>query len=182
MDLDGDRVALREFLIDDWARTHEVTSRPEVCRYQPWGPNSPEETRAYVRAAIEAANQRPRTEYTLAATLRQTGGLIGYGSVWVRSEEFRIGEIGYFMHPDYWSQGLGSEIANLLLRLGFERLQRHRIYAVCDPRNVASKRVLEKVGMEHEGRLRQTMLIRDGWRDSDIYSILEQEYREAPGA
>jgi RimJ/RimL family protein N-acetyltransferase len=47
--------------------------------------------------------------------------------------------------------------------------------ATCDPRNVASARVLEKVGMTYEGRMRHTLLLRDGWRDSDVYSILETD-------
>jgi RimJ/RimL family protein N-acetyltransferase len=53
----------------------------------------------------------------------------------------------------------------------------HRIFATCDPRNVASRRVLTKIGMTHEGRMRETLLIRDGWRDSDVYAILKHEFR-----
>ena len=51
----------------------------------------------------------------------------------------------------------------------------HRVFATCDPRNTASAGVLRKVGMAREGRLRHTLLIRDGWRDSDVYSVLEGE-------
>ena len=57
----------------------------------------------------------------------------------------------------------------------------HRIYATCDPRNVASSRVLGKLGMTREGRLRHTSLIRDGWRDSDVFSILDDEWRSVSG-
>jgi RimJ/RimL family protein N-acetyltransferase len=53
----------------------------------------------------------------------------------------------------------------------------HRIFATCDPRNTASAHVLQKVGMRLEGRLRDTMLIRDGWRDSLVYSVLEHEWQ-----
>lgn len=52
-----------------------------------------------------------------------------------------------------------------------------RIYATCDPRNLASARILGKLGMTWEGRHRHTALIRDGWRDSDVFSILEDEWR-----
>lgn len=51
----------------------------------------------------------------------------------------------------------------------------HRIYATCDPRNIGSSKVLEKVGMTREGRLREDLLIKDRWRDSLVYSILEHE-------
>ncbi len=172
----GERIVLREFGFDDWIAVHGWSSRPEVCRYQPWGPDTAEDTRAYVRSVLEAAAQQPRTEYTLAAVLRGTGEVVGSGSLWLRDERSRIGEVGYFLHPDHWGRGLGTEIAGLLLRFGFESFCFHRIYATCDPRNSGSKRVLEKVGMTHEGRLRHSMLIRDGWRDSDVYGILEHEW------
>lgn len=172
----GDQVVLREVVIGDWPAVHTWSSRIEVCRYQPWGPDTPEETRAYVEGVLRAAAQQPRTEYTLGVELRETGRLVGAASLFVRSEPFRAGEVGYFLHPDYWGHGLGTEIARLLLQAGFGRFGLHRIAATCDPRNVASARVLRKVGMVREGRLRHAMLIRDGWRDSDLYAILEHEW------
>jgi RimJ/RimL family protein N-acetyltransferase len=51
------------------------------------------------------------------------------------------------------------------------------VYATCDPRNAGSARVLTKIGMTYEGRMRETVLIRDGWRDSDLYAILDREWR-----
>jgi RimJ/RimL family protein N-acetyltransferase len=57
----------------------------------------------------------------------------------------------------------------------------HRIYATCDPRNVASARVLGKLGMTHEGRHRHTALLRNGWRDSEVFSILDHELAHRPG-
>lgn len=72
-----------------------------------------------------------------------------------------------------WARRSGGE----LLRHGFERLGLHRIFATCDPRNVASARVLSKLGMTWEGRHRHTALIRDGWRDSEMFGVLEDEWR-----
>ncbi|GAA2687950.1 hypothetical protein GCM10010412_076250 [Nonomuraea recticatena] len=81
------------------------------------------------------------------------------------------------MHPRFWGQGVGTEIGRELLSRGFEELDLHRIYATCDPRNLGSARVLSKLGMTWEGRHRHTTLIRDGWRDSELFSILEEEWR-----
>jgi RimJ/RimL family protein N-acetyltransferase len=55
----------------------------------------------------------------------------------------------------------------------------HRIFATCDPENVASARVLEKVGMQREGLMRQQMLVQERWRDSYLYAILEDN-RDVP--
>jgi ribosomal-protein-alanine N-acetyltransferase len=175
----GPRLFLRELTLDDWADVHAYASMPEVCRFQPWGPNSPADSRRFVEAAITAGKQQPRTRFALAVALIRTSKAIGVGELRVQSADFRVGEIAYVLHPDYWAQGLGTELARLLLRLGFDELKLHRIFATCDPRNIASGRVLQKVGMVHEGRLRENILLRDGWRDSDLYAILETEQGSA---
>jgi RimJ/RimL family protein N-acetyltransferase len=177
MQLESARLLLREFAADDWSAVHGYASRPEVCRFQVWGPNTPAETQQYVARVLVSAAEVPRTEFTLAAILRDGHRLIGAGSFFVRSEHNRSGEIGYIVHPDFWRQGIASEIAATLLRFGFEHRGLHRIFATCDPRNVGSAKVLMKAGLTFEGRLRHAVLLRDGWRDSDVYSILEHEWR-----
>jgi [ribosomal protein S5]-alanine N-acetyltransferase len=125
-----------------WPAVHDWASRHEACRYQTWGPNTPEETQTLVGRVV-AAGAEPRTEFTLLAQLRDTGRVVGWG---------------------------------------FAELGLHRVFGTCDPRNVASARVLRKLGMTHEGHMRHTALIRDGWRDSDLYALLEHEWRARPSS
>lgn len=174
--LSGPRLVLREFSPDDWEDVYAFTSRPEVSRYQVWGPNTEEDARAYVGRACAAALEEPRSVYILAVVLTETGRVVGAGDLYIRSHRFRSGEIAYVIDPTYWGRGFATEVARLLLQFSFASLQLHRIAGTCDPRNVASARVLEKVGMLYEGRMRETLVIRDGWRDSALYSILEQEW------
>ncbi len=91
----------------------------------------------------------------------------------------REGDIGYVLDQRFWGQGYGMEAAGRLLRFGFGELGLHRIFAICDPRNVGSIRVLEKIGMQREGRLREHMLVRGEWCDSLVYAILEGEWETA---
>ena len=172
----GVRVVLRELQADDWPDVHAYASIPEVCRFQVWGPNKPDETRGFVEAAVASAGEEPRCRFALAVTLAGADRAIGMGELNVRSVRFRSAEIAYVLHPDYWGQGLATEVGRLLLSFGFQKLRLHRIFATCDPRNVASDRVLQKLGMRFEGRMREVMLIRDGWRDSMLYAILEGEW------
>jgi RimJ/RimL family protein N-acetyltransferase len=74
-------------------------------------------------------------------------------------------------------RGLGAALGSELLRIGFAEPGFHRIRGTCDPRNLGSAGVLRKLDMPYEGRLRHSMLIRDGWRDSERFSILEEEWR-----
>ena len=61
---------------------------------------------------------------------------------------------------------------------GFGELGLHRIFATCDPRNIGSRRVLEKAGMQCEGILREHKWQKGEWRDSCLYAMLEHEWRE----
>jgi RimJ/RimL family protein N-acetyltransferase len=85
------------------------------------------------------------------------------------------------VHPRVWGWGIGTEIGRRLLAYAFGELRLHRVHATCDPRNLGSARVLTKLGMTFEGRLRHTQLIRDGWRDSLVFSVLEDEWRAVRG-
>ena len=120
---------------------------------------------------------KPRTAFGLAVVFPKTGTVIGEGGLAIHSQSFRSGELSYIIHPEYWGHGFATEVAFTLLSFGFTTLNLHRLFATCDPRNVASQRVLQKLGMQCEGRMRETLLLRDGWRDSVLYSLLEQEWQ-----
>ncbi|WP_327419059.1 GNAT family N-acetyltransferase [Streptomyces sp. NBC_01233] len=159
----------------DWRAVHSWASLSEVCRFQTWGPNTEEQTRVFVMAAVEAWSHTPGQRFAHVA--RVDGEVVGIGELHVRSRGQRQGEITYAVHPRVWGQGVGTAIGRQLLARGFEELELHRIYATCDPRNLGSARVLGKLGMTWEGRHRHTAVIRDGWRDSDVFAVLEDEWR-----
>jgi ribosomal-protein-alanine N-acetyltransferase len=170
--LQSSRLILRDIQQDDWKAVHSYSRLDEVVRYQPWGPNSEEESQQFVFVAVEASRASPRTVYHLAVIEISTDHVIGTASLKIRTEHSRSdGEIGYVLHPDVWKRGYATEAARLLLRFGFEDLRLLQIMATCDPRNVASSRVLEKIGMRYARRDLKAMLIRDGWRDSDVYIL-----------
>ena len=164
-------VTLRPIEMRDWERVHEWASTEVASRFQPWGPNRPEDSKQFVADALVAWDQDPIQRRVWAAEAHGPG-LVGLGELNVRSVLHRQGEIAYAVHVDWWGQGYGEAIARALLQRGSGELGLHRITATCDPRNVASDRVLQKVGMVHEGTLRGTHLLRDGWRYSNLYALV----------
>ncbi len=84
---------------------------------------------------------------------------------------------GYCYRKDYWGNGYATEAAAAMLRYGFETLGLHRIYSTADERNVGSWRVMEKLKMTRQGRLREHVWSKGEWRNSFLYSILEHEWR-----
>lgn len=59
-------------------------------------------------------------------------------------------ELTYTLNPDYWRQGLATEAASAVLQWGFETLILEQIVAVTGPNNLASQRVMQKLGMKYE--------------------------------
>ncbi|MBN3552874.1 GNAT family N-acetyltransferase [Fictibacillus nanhaiensis] len=179
--LQKDRIRFREMLVEDWKAVHRYASQDIVSQYQPWGPNQEDDSIAYVNEVINDANRNPRKRYAFAIVEKQANLLIGAGELQITSLTNRVGEIGYVFHPDYWGKGFATEAGQLLLKFGFDDLQLHRIFATCDPRNKASEKVLKKLDMKLEGVIRESILLKDGWRDSLLFSMLEHEWTDKKG-
>ena len=181
--LHGERVSLREVGPDDgpprWPG--RVTRASSVTwRWNPWARVA--EEAAVLRAMQEDSHARPRVQYHLGVVERSGDELIGMVRLGIVAPRFRGADMGYGLRADRWRQGLTPEAVELVLEFGFEQLGLHRIAAVCDPNNVGSRRVMEKVGMLPEGRLRQDMRSQGKWRDSLAYAILEDEWRAGRSA
>lgn len=173
MQLTTNRLVIREFAREDVPEVHAYASDPVVTRHMIWGPNSLEDTIAFVDAAIAMQERHPRQDFEMAVTLRETGELIG--GCGLRVVGPAQGEIGYCFNPRFWKQGYASEAAEALLRLGFGELGLHRIYATCRPDNTASAAVMRRIGMRYEGHMREHMRYKGQWHDSLLHAILSTD-------
>jgi [ribosomal protein S5]-alanine N-acetyltransferase len=174
----GKSIFLRELEESDWREVHEYASQEAVSRFQPWGPNTEEETVVFVQQALEDNKKKTRTRFMFAVISKEEGNLIGAGELNIRDSYNQAGEIGYILNPNSWGKGIGTEVAKLLIQFGFGELDLHRIYATCAPGNAASYKVLEKAGLQREGIMRQHLKLKNGWRDSMLYAILRSEWNE----
>jgi RimJ/RimL family protein N-acetyltransferase len=171
------RLELREFQKADWKETHEYASDPQVVHFMSWGPNTEEETRAFIERSIAYQKEKPRVKYSLAIVIRDGNRLIGGCGLYESNFESREGWIGYCLNRQFWGQGYATEAARALLKFGFTDFNLHRIFATCDPANTASAHVMEKIGMQYEGHLRENTTSKGAWRDSLLYAILDREWK-----
>jgi RimJ/RimL family protein N-acetyltransferase len=174
--IETDRLVLRPLEESDAEALHAYQSLPQIARYQYWEPRSLEEI--LEKLTEWTAMRRLDGEGTLAfAVLRQTDGrLIGDASLRVTDVAARQGTIGFSLHPASQGKGYATETARLLLRLGFEDLNLHRIFACCDARNTGSWKVMERLGMRREAHFREHALFKGGWDEEFYYAILEDEW------
>ena len=110
-----------------------------------------------------------------AITLKDTGALVGAIGL-MQKPPHNHAEMGYWVGVPYWNRGFCTEAAQEVLRYGFETLGLHRIYAVHFSRNPASGRVMQKIGMQHEGHLREHVMKWEKFEDLEYYGILRPEW------
>jgi RimJ/RimL family protein N-acetyltransferase len=84
--------------------------------------------------------------------------------------------LGYYIGKPFWNNGYVTEAAHAVLQYGFTELKLHRIHAVHFTHNPASGRIMQKIGMRHEGCLRQHIKKWNVYADEEIYGILRDEY------
>lgn len=170
LELTTERLLLRDFSAGDLQSVHAYASDPQVCRYTDWGPNTLAQTQEFIDEVVTASLVEQRGSFTWAVT--GVDGLLGAISVTVTSEQHRRGVMGYVLARAHWGRGYATEAAAAVLRFACEELGLERVEATCRPGNVASQRVLMKIGMQQEGLLRSHMLIRGQREDSLLFAAV----------
>jgi [ribosomal protein S5]-alanine N-acetyltransferase len=136
-----DRLFLRTHAPADEARFVQIHTDPEVRRYVGGRAWSVDEATTRFRAQYLG---RPRATYGLwAAVLQAEDTYIGMCGL---SGSAAAAHLGYYIARPYWRLGLASEAARALVDLGFTRLNLRRILADADQGNIASERILDKIG------------------------------------
>lgn len=182
MILSTKRLVLRDFSFDDWRSVLAYQQKPLYLRYYPWNEREPDKVRELVETWLSQQQETPRIKYQLAITLRTSRALIGSCGVRLEWAGVHEGDIGFELDPEHWGQGYASEAARAMVGFGFSQLGLHRIWARCLADNDRSARVLERLGMRLEGRLRQNEFFKGQWWDTLLYGLLAHEWQdEEPG-
>jgi RimJ/RimL family protein N-acetyltransferase len=132
-----------------------------------------EQAAAMIEGTIERAQSEPRTEYYLAATL-EDDSIIGFARLGL--DGVQAAKVGYAVAADHWGNGYALEATTLLIDFGFSELRLHRISAAIGPDNTRSIAVARQLGMHYEGRIRDHVFTNNSWRDSNLYSVLVNEW------
>jgi RimJ/RimL family protein N-acetyltransferase len=142
------RTRLREFNEDDLDNLANMVDDDEQMRFYP-RPKTRGEASAWIKRNISLYKHYGFGFWFIESAL--TGDFVGYCGIRPHEQLPEI-EIGWHTNKKYWSQGLATEAARACRDLAFDRFALDRLIGIVDPRNVASVRVAEKIGMraEHE--------------------------------
>ena len=148
--LQTERLLLREHALSDVDDVFAYASSSEVTQFTNWDSHPDQHaTRDELQKWISTAAMHPRRMLMLAiVATHDSNQVIGELSLERQSSKVASAEIGFALHPQWWSKGYSTEAAQALVDFAFDRLHLARVAATVDPENFASVRVLEKLGMQ----------------------------------
>ena len=179
--IETSRLRLRPLVPEDLGAMHAIHSRADVVRWLYWEPRTEAEVRETLTAQITRTRDAPETGVAFAVELLASGEMLGHVSLMVEVPEQRQGECGFIFHPGHQGQGYATEAARALLALAFESYGLHRVFGRLEARNVASARVLERLGMRREAHLVENEWVKGEWQSELVYALLEREWRALSG-
>jgi RimJ/RimL family protein N-acetyltransferase len=174
--LTTDRLRLRPFSEADAEALFSLHSNAHVLRY--WD-SAPWTDRARAERFLAASRQMAAegTGARLAIDRLSDASFIGWCSLSRWNPDYRSASMGYCLDDAAWGQGYATEAARAVLQWAFDTLDLNRVQAEADTRNVASARVLEKLGFVQEGTLREDCVVNGDVSDSWVYGLLRREWQ-----
>ncbi|MBU3195201.1 GNAT family N-acetyltransferase [Clostridium algidicarnis] len=175
--IETDRLIVRNFKPEDWKDLQEYVSYEEVIKYEEDWDTSDEGCKSYTKFFSKG-------DTFWAVELKDSKKVIGH--VYfnrAKPERFLTWDLGYIFNPLFYGKGYATEGCNAILQYGFEKLGMHRAVAKCNPDNITSWRLLERISMRKEGLCKKAVTIKTTetgqpiWWDEYIYSILSEEWK-----
>lgn len=166
------RLLLREVVALDALRLFTLRSNNEVMRFIEHNRAKSIHDIHQLIAKIDT-QQANGTGINWAITLQGSDELIGTVCLFnIQNEHYRA-ELGYLLDPNFHGKGIMIEAVTAIIQYGFNTLGLHSMEAHINPENVASQKVLERVGFVQEGLFKENFFCGGEFTDTAIYSLLK---------
>ena len=172
LELETPRLRLRRFTEADVDDIWPVVSNPEFPKMMSWAAHTDRsETLDFVRAVNRTLEQNTGVVWAIEHEGRVIGSISLDSMVFeLRAWRTDRAELGFWLAPEHWNKGLMTEASEAVMRCAFHTIGLHKVTVGCISENVASRRVIEKLGFRYVGRLED-----DVWRDGKWHSHLRYE-------
>jgi len=168
-----ERLLIRRFETEDWKDIYEYLSDEEVVKFEPYDVMTEEQVKT-------ETEKRVGHESFYAVCLKENLKMIG--NIYLDKEDFNTYELGYVFNRKFQGQGYATEGVKAVLLYAFNELDARRITAMCNPKNEASWKLLERLKLRREGHLLQNIYFKTDdnnepiWVDTYEYAILKSEW------
>jgi ribosomal-protein-alanine N-acetyltransferase len=176
--LETERLKLRAIFPADAPAICQLMSDPKVTRFHEL---EPMENIQQAHEMISNFTQWFQNNHAVrwGILLKETGELIGSCCFDTFHLEYQSVNVGYNLRSDHWGKGFATEAVKAIIRYAFEygiASPINRIEAITIPNNVASEKVLLKLGFQKEGLMRQYGFWNDSFHDMNLFSLLKSEF------
>lgn len=169
--LESSRLRLRPFSLADASDVQRLAGAREVAATTITVPHPYEDGLAEQWIATHGPAFVEGKSLTLAVTELESGALVGAVGLALTPQDHRA-ELGYWIGVPYWGRGYATEAARTMVQHGIRGLGLHRIVARHMAHNLASGRVMQKIGMTREGVLREHVFKWGRYVDLVVYAVL----------
>ncbi len=169
------RLTLRPLISEDAPHVFEYRSDKEANEFQGWVPESLAEVKEFIQTKIATEPDQEGTWFQLAIVETETQKLVGDAGIHFQSRD-QV-ELGCTLNTAFQGQGYATEAMKSIMGFVFEELQKHRIMTSIDPRNVASIKLVERLGMRKEAHFVQSYFFKGEWTDDVVYAMLQSEWK-----
>ncbi len=176
----GYRVYLKNLAPEDADKLAEKANDYQVAyNIAEWGsfPHPYQKADALTFIDFATKGQMTGTELHMGIFLIETNELIGVLGLKNISVKNKKAELGYWIAQKYWKKGLGTEATAIIAEYAFGKLQLHKMQAKVFTFNEASVKILQKLGFEREGLLKDDVFHKDDFADNLVFGLLKNNYK-----
>lgn len=177
-----ERLSLRPFVREDRDAYAAYHALPDVYRYLYAETPSGTALAEQFETILEARFERDGDVLRFAVVRQKDRAVIGEVLLKMASRDAQQGEVGYIFNPAFAGKGYATEAVAAMLRVGFDTIGFHRIFARLDAANAGSVGVVERLGLRREAHLIQNDRFDGHWGDEYVYAMLKAEWDERVSA
>ena len=174
-----ERLLIRPINVDDIQDFYEILSQEEVVEYLPEDVMSMEEVKeiiSWLNDCYEKNTLENIIKFTVVIVHKENNKVIGWCGVGPLEYDPSDMELFYGIRKEYWGKGIATEASKAMLHYGFDTIGLEKIVAVVKPENVASKKVIEKIGMTYQKKIQNLPKKYSFYEGELYYSLSKGEY------
>ena len=175
-----ERLWLRPFCCEDLELILRLYTDSEILRYTPFDIMNREAAELHLAKIVRDWELDPQQSFEFAMIRKEDGAAVGRSHILI-DQETDTGMIGWLLLKEHWGKHYALESGKALIHCCFETLGLHRVNAVCNPDNMASRRVLEQLGLRLEAYYRKKCRYQKNgvvsWEDELEYALLKKEFQ-----
>ena len=179
MNLETDRLILRNLRETDLNDLHAFRSNPEICKFQSFEAFTIEESKKFIEEQKDAKFGAAGEWMQVGIEWKENNKLIGDLALKPEKDEPRTVEIGVTLNFEYQGKGFAVEAFTKVFEYLFTETETHRIFGVLDTENVGSRRLMENLNFRREAEFKKSFwdAKMNEWRDECLYAMLKSDWK-----